>query len=495
MEHAIGSAAPRELGLRLLRPRWAWAWALFLAALVSLVGGCHCAAFSRDPVEREDEEEDVQRVAAAPEAVEDLQVAFKTAIARAGPAVVSVYSTKSVRVASPFDLLVPGTPEGRDLEQLGVGSGVIIDADGHVLTNNHVVEDAQEVKVRLADGRELQARVVGVDPATDLALLRVQGDDLTPATFGDSSALEVGDWVLAIGNPFGLPRTVSAGIVSAIGRADMGIVDYENFIQTDAAVNPGSSGGPLVDLQGRVVGINTAIASSSGGNNGIAFAIPIDMAKDVVEQLRDDGKVIRGHLGIMVSELSPELAESFGYEGDAGILVQDVSGDEAAAEAGIVPGDIITGIEGRPVTTVGEFRNAIAKKRPGTRVSLEVWRDGERKRVEAELGDAPGPTPEVAAEPAVGPRFGLALLDVTPAVRQHLSLEKDDRVVIADVEPGSPAARAGLRPGDVVESIDGTSVQSAAAATRALREADAAEGARLRIRREGVGQFVLLRAK
>src|SRR5690606_36748636 len=245
-----------------------------------------------------------------------------------------------------------------------------IDAAGHILTNNHVVESADEIKVKFSDDREVTAKVVGTDPPTDLALLKIDDPRVTPVALGDSDHLEVGDWVLAIGNPFGLPQTVSAGIVSAVGRANVGIVDYEDFIQTDAAVNPGNSGGPLVDLQGRVVGINTAIASRTGGNNGIAFAIPINMSKDVVEQLLARGSVTRGHIGIIISDLDPEMAKTFEYTGSKGILVQDVAPDSPASQAGLRGGDIITSLDGQPVTALARFRAEIAKKAPGTAVKL-----------------------------------------------------------------------------------------------------------------------------
>jgi serine protease Do len=300
--------------------------------------------------------------------------------------------------------------------------------------------------------------------------------------------------VLAIGNPFGLPKTVSSGIVSAKGRVNVGIVDYENFIQTDAAVNPGNSGGPLVDLQGRVVGINTAIASRSGGNNGIAFAIPINMAKRVVDQLLDNGKVTRGHLGIMISELSDELASTFSYKGDDGILVQDVSKDSAADKAGLKNGDIITSMDGERVADVASFRNGIANTPPGETIHLEIWRDGKSMKISAKLDELPGAsttTPSQAAEP---PKIGIALQDLTPKLQQQLSIEDEHGVVITAVQPGSPAAEAGIQPGDLLEQVGNTSVKTAKKALELLRAADLENGIRVRVRRNGRGHYLFLKS-
>lgn len=453
-------------------------------------------------------ERPIQRVSVTTDAIEDLQDAIKAAIAQASPSVVSIYSSRTVTRAGPrgpfggdpfFEFF--GLPDQlpRELRQQGLGSGFVIDPDGYILTNSHVVEDADEIEVRLPDGRELPATLVGADPATDLAVLRVQAQGLDAVELGDSDALEVGDWVLAIGNPFGLPQTVSTGIVSAIGRGNMGIVDYENFIQTDAAVNPGNSGGPLVDLRGRVVGINTAIASRGGGNDGIAFAIPVDMAKGIIDQLRDTGKVVRGHLGVMISELSPELAESFAFAGQQGILVQDVAPGSAAQQGGLQPGDIVTALEGTPVTTVSAFRNAVARRRPGTTVQLEIWREGKARTLAVELGEAPGQAGDGGPTKQGGgpaPKLGLGLQDITPPLRQRLGLAPDeDGVVVSSVQPGSPAAAAGLAPGEVLQSIGGTTVKSTRQALQLLRDADLAKGVRLRVNRRGTGRFVFLQAK
>lgn len=435
-------------------------------------------------------------VVASAHAVEDLQVAFKQAIHRVGPAVVSVYSTKTVELrrpqlpfGEPFELF--GQPPGQ-LEQRGLGSGFVIDADGHVLTNNHVVDGAQDIRVRFADGKELVAELVATDRSSDIAVLKIDPTGIQPAELGSSEALEVGDWVLAIGSPFGLSQTVSAGIVSAVGRANVGILDYEDFIQTDAAVNMGNSGGPLVDLGGRVIGINTAIASRGGGSNGVAFAVPIDMAKSVVKQLLAHGKVSRGQLGVVISELSPELAKSFGYSG-AGILVQDVRPGSAAARAGVRSGDIITARDGEAVGEVAHFRNTIARTEPGTKVRLDLWRSGAATSVQVELDalESDDSAGIAAAKPA---SLGLGLENITPQLQQRLGLTQSSGVVITRVEPGSPAAKAGIAPGDVIEQVGDTAVTDAGQAAKLLRERGA-EAVRLRLRRGDSGRFVVLSTK
>ena len=446
----------------------------------------------------------VEHVVVTADAADDLQKAFKRAIVKAGPAVVSIYSTKTISLRRPRGFGDPffdsfGPPEGfpRELRQQGLGSGFVIDAEGHILTNAHVVEGADEIKVELADEREVSATVVGIDLPTDLAVLKVDAEGLTPVELGDSDTLEVGDFVLAIGNPFGLPQTVSAGIVSAKGRANMGIVDYESFIQTDAAVNPGNSGGPLIDLDGRVVGVNTAIASRTGGSDGIAFAIPVSMAKDIIDQLRGEGRVVRGHLGVVISELTPELADSFGFEGKQGLIVQDVTRGSAAAEAGLRAGDIVLRLDGEPVAAVAVFRNAVARRRPGQSVELEVWRDGKTRTFTVRLGEVPGAAERIAAGGGkAGPprELGLGLHDVTPELQRQLGLPEAKGVVVTSVVPGSIAAAAGLQPGDVIEEVGDAEVKSAAQAAKLLREADVGKGVRLRVGRSGTGRFVVLRS-
>jgi serine protease Do len=427
------------------------------------------------------------------ESVEDLEVAFKSSIARVSPAVVSIYSTKTIDPRDahvPFFFFPPMSP----FEQRGLGSGVIFDHSGHVLTNSHVVAEADEIKVELADGRETDARVVGIDPHSDIAVLEIDRKDVAPVELGDSDAMEVGDWVLAIGSPFGLPLTVSAGIVSAKGRAEMGLLDYEDFIQTDAAVNPGSSGGPLVDVGGRVIAINTAIASASGGSVGVAFAVPIRMARRVAEELIASGRVVRGYIGVNVASLTEELAASFGYRGE-GMLVHDVVEGGPAAKAGLRPGDIIVSLDGEKIDGTAGFRREISERPPRSRVVLGVWRDGAQRALEVTLGTLPTEKPHEreAEQPTERPSVGVALVDLDADLARRLGIEATEGVAIAEVAPGSPAAHAGVQPGDLLEQIGDRRVASAEQARRMLERVDLAKGIRTRIRRGEAGAFVFLR--
>jgi serine protease Do len=287
-----------------------------------------------------------------------------------------------------YDYVVP-----RERRELSLGSGVLVDEQGTILTNHHVIEQASEVKVSLSDGRELKAQIAGVDPRTDLAVLRVEGGGLPKAVLGNSDALEVGDVVLAFGNPFGLGGTVTMGIVSAIGRGDIGVADYEDFIQTDAAINPGNSGGALVNTRGEVIGINTAILSRSGGYQGVGFAIPSNMAREVLESLLRHGRVLRGYAGLALQRLTPELARSFGLPDARGAVVVGLDADGPAAEAGLRRGDVILSLRDRPIASDEELRTRMSRLKPGERASLGVARDGRRLTVEVVLGEPPEPRP------------------------------------------------------------------------------------------------------
>jgi serine protease Do len=292
-----------------------------------------------------------------------------------------------------------------------------------------------------------------------------------------------------------LSQTVSAGIVSAVGRGNVGITDYEDFIQTDAAVNPGNSGGPLIDLQGRVVGINTAIASRTGGSNGIAFAVPVNMAKRVVAQLLESGKVTRAHLGVVISDLSEELAKSFGYQKDAGVLIQDVVEEGPAAKAGLKAGDIVIAMNGEPVQDASKFRAQIADAKPGADVQLDVWRNNKSESITVRLAELPTePTPPPPAT-RTSENVGIAIDDITPSLQRQLELPVSQGAIIVHVEPASAAQQAGLQPGDIIERVGTRSVETAAEAVEALRSADLQAGVRLRIRRGDSGLFVFVRVK
>ena len=324
-------------------------------------------------------------------------VSYADAVKRAAPAVVNIYTTKTVVRRSDAILDDPlfrrffgdQFTTRRKQTQTSLGSGVIISPQGYVLTNNHVVEDADEIELMLSDGRTIQAQVVGTDPETDLAVLKVDAEELPAVVVGASDALQVGDVVLAIGNPYGVGKTVTLGIVSATGRNHLGINTFEDFIQTDAAINPGNSGGALINAHGELVGINTAIFSRSGGSQGIGFAIPVSLAQDVMTQIIESGQVTRGWLGIEVQDLSPALAESFGLDQTQGVLIAGVIREGPAHRAGIRPGDIIIALEDQPITGTGDALKTIARHKPGEPIRVKALRQGKVFRVTARTGRRP----------------------------------------------------------------------------------------------------------
>lgn len=348
----------------------------------------------------------------------------------------------------------------REYKQKGLGSGFIIDKEGYVLTNNHVVEGADEIKVKTHDQKEYDAKIVGRDPKTDLALIIIKGleNNLPVAKLGDSDALKVGEWVIAIGNPFGLQETVTAGIVSAKWRK-IGAGPYEDFIQTDASINPGNSGGPLFNIQGEVVGVNTIIYSPSGGNVGIGFAIPINLAKNVVSQLKKMGRVVRGWLGVIVQTVTPELAESFGLEEGKGALIADIEQGGPADKAGIKPGDIIIKFDGKDIKDMTELPLMVAETPVGKKVKLVVVRGGKQKTIPVEIGELQEQQVEKQVE-REKEKMGLTVREITPELANMYGLSDDEGVIITFVEPGSPADEAGLRKGDIIKEINRKSITS-----------------------------------
>ncbi len=342
----------------------------------------------------------------------------------------------------------------------GQGSGFVISPDGYILTNNHVVADADTVKVQMENGQEYTAKIIGTDPPSDLAVIKIEQTDLPFLKLGDSENLEVGDWVLAVGNPFGLSHTLTAGIVSAKGRSGIGLNDYENFIQTDAAINPGNSGGPLVNLNGEVVGINTAIFSRSGGYMGIGFAIPVNMAKLIKNQLIEDGRVTRGRLGVYIQDINKDLAESFNLDSTKGILVSQVVDDSPAEDAGLKQGDIILELNGEEVRKVTEFRNRIALTVPGTKVTLTIQRDGDTKTIKVEIGKMDTDEQGRPMESGSLPKLGLSLQELTPELAEELGYENEQGVLVSDVEAGSNADDAGIKRGDLIVEVNRKSVSS-----------------------------------
>ncbi len=361
----------------------------------------------------------------------------------------------------------PESPAPLPFKEHGLGSGVVVEPE-IVLTNNHVIDGADEIKVTTPEKRELQAKVVGADPKSDLAVLRLVGAKLRPIAWGDSSTLRLADTVLAIGNPFGVGETVTMGIVSAKGRTDLGILDYENFIQTDAAINPGNSGGALVNTRGELVGINTAILSRSGGYQGIGFAIPSNSAKPIMDSLLRSGKVVRGWLGIGIQDLTPELAQALKLSDPSGVLVANVQPGTPAEKAGLLRGDVIVRVNGESVDSTGKLRNLIAAAGAGTKVTLELRREDKLKTVQLDLGEAPtNPTAPPLAGPlgggTPGSIDGITVEPLSPATREQYQIPKQvtGGVVVTSVERGSKGASAGLRPGDVVLEVNRKQVATA----------------------------------
>ena len=407
----------------------------------------------------------------------------------------------------------PGSPNDRSLDEVfkrffderprhsvrSMGSGFILTSDGNIVTNNHVIEDATEIQIKLADGRELPARVIGRDPTTDLALLKVEGTGFPVLPLGDSATLEVGEPVMAIGNPFGLDHTVTVGIISGTGRV-IGAGRYDDFLQTDAAINPGNSGGPLINTRGEVVGIADAIvAGPTGGSRGIGFAIPIDLAKPILAQLRETGKVTRGWLGVTIQALTPELAKSFGLGQTQGALVAAVNDDSPASRAGLRPGDVIVRFDGKPVEGPRTLPPLVAGTAVGKAVTVELLRDGATQSVQVTVGNL-ADMREAKAEGSTGDsrvaeRFGLALQPLTPELAQRLGVQADKGVVVTEVRPDSPAALAGLVPGDVIREVNRLPVQGLDDVERGMRRGGAdAKQILLRVEREGSQRYIVLGA-
>jgi len=343
----------------------------------------------------------------------------------------------------------------------GLGSGFVINASGYVVTNNHVVDGASEIRVKFADGRELPGKVIGRDAKTDLALLKVEATGLPVIPLGDSARLEVGEPVMAIGNPFGLEQTVTTGIVSATGRV-IGQGPYDDFVQTDASINPGNSGGPLINARGQAIGINAAIFSQSGGSVGIGFAIPSNQAKTVVMQLADSGHVSRSWLGVAIQPLTPELAKGFNLGDAKGALVSNVTDDSPADKAGIKAGDIITEYDGKKVGRTEDLPRLVAETQAGREVPMTVLRDGKPMKLTAKVAKLDDPDQKVAAEAGEKGKLGVAVEPVTAAIAKELGLKEPKGLVVKRVEDGSPAANAGIRTGDVILEVDRQAVKDVA---------------------------------
>jgi serine protease Do len=423
------------------------------------------------------------------------------------PAVVNVRTVGEARrmrppnVPEPFRRFFPQPPEGGEREQRprGVGSGFIIDADGYIVTNHHVVDGSKTIEVQLADGRTLQPKVIGSDPETDVALLKIEATGLPVIPLGSSSALKVAEPVMAIGNPFGFDHTVTVGIVSGVGRF-IGQGRFDDFIQTDAAINPGNSGGPLINTRGEAIGINSAIRSNTGGFQGIGFAIPIDLAKPILGQLRATGKVTRGWLGVSIQPLTQELAKSFGITGTQGALVASVSEDSPAAKAGLKEGDVIVTFDGKPVESPRTLPAMVANTPVGHSVPMVVVRDGKRQTVTVTVGnladsrEARAAAGEKAPEGRATEKLGLALQELTPELAKQLGVQSDKGVVVTDVKADSPAAQAGLAPGDVIREVNRTPVAGIEDVERGLARGSDPGQVLLRVERDGTQRYVVITA-
>jgi len=443
----------------------------------------------------------------------DLSEAFHGVATALRPSVVTITSIKKVHLSSnneqpdgaqlPDELrkffgndfffhgFQPFQMPGESFQQQGQGSGVIVSSDGYILTNNHVVDGMDEVKVTLSDNRSLTAKIVGTDPKTDLAVLKIDATDLVAVKLGDSKAMQVGDWVVAIGSPFGLDMTVTAGIVSATGRSNVGITDYEDFIQTDAAINPGNSGGPLVNLQGQVVGINTAISSRNGGNAGVGFAIASNMARTVMHSLIEKGHVDRGWLGAMIQDLNEDLSQSFGYHGTEGVLLGDVLDNGPAQKAGLQAGDIVVKYNGQRMKNANEFRQAVAATKPNTDVDIAVFRNGKEQTFTIHIAQLQSDSLVAEAGGEHSTDLGLSVRTVTPDIAKQLGYEKEGHgVIVTEVQPNGVAASLGIRPNDLIVVVGDEQVHGVADFREALSKNDLKKGIRMQVMRDGMKRFV-----
>ncbi len=382
----------------------------------------------------------------------------------------------------------PGEPRGE-----GMGSGIIVSSDGYILTNNHVVAGAQELTVTLPDKREFKAKLIGTDPKTDLAVIKIDGQQLPSVVWGDSTSLQVGEYVLAVGNPFGLNSTVTLGIVSALGRGKIGITQYEDFIQTDAAINPGNSGGALVNTAGQLVGINTAIFSQSGGNEGVGFAVPTSMAKPIYESLVKTGKVVRGYLGIGIQDLTKDLARSFGLKEPKGALVSEIKDDSPADQAGLKTGDVIVRYQNTTIEDATGLQRQVTKTAVGETATIRVLRDGHEKDLTVTIGEQPETVKTARADSEGGDHAlaGLAVQELDRTTARELGVKAGLKgVVIAEVSPDSPASQAGLTRGDIIREINKQPVSSVKDFERVAATLKKDEPALVLINRRGASLFV-----
>ena len=445
---------------------------------------------------------------AVPRQIIETSRAFSEIAGEVSRSVVNISTVKVVRRESApffddpfFDFFNPfrDFKSPRKWKEQSLGSGVIVSPDGYIITNNHVIEQADEIRVTLIDKRSFKAKIIGVDPKTDVAVVKIDAKNLPTIQWGNSDQLQVGEFVLAIGNPFGLSHTVTMGIISAVGRANVGIADYEDFIQTDAAINPGNSGGPLVNIKGELIGINTAIFSKSGGYQGIGFAVPSNMANLVMNQLEQKGKVTRGWLGVTIQELTPELSQKFGLQSSTGALVGDVAKGSPAEKAGIRRGDVILEFNGKRVEDVGNLRNMVAQSKVGADVPVRILRVAKEYSVRVLIAELPKEIAEavpssVPEESTIEGLSGLTVMELSKEIARQLGLHKGEQgVVVARVEPGSAAGEAGLRKGDVIQEIDRERIERLDDYDRIVSKLTAEDTALFFINRGGKKFYVTIR--
>lgn len=431
---------------------------------------------------------------------------FESASDKVSPSVVPIFSEQEVKVSSPFGSpedpfrdffgddffkhFFGQVPQGDQKQTVhGLGSGVIVSSDGYILTNNHVVNGADKLTVVMPDQKKYSAKVVGTDPQTDVAVIKIDAKDLLAVNLGNSDDVKVGQWVIAVGNPFQLLHTVTAGIISAKGRSNVGLADYEDFIQTDASINPGNSGGALADLDGNVIGINTAISSPSGGNVGIGFAIPINMARNVMDELIKKGKISRGYLALLPQDIDENLVKAMKLKSTEGALVGDVTPDGPADKAGIKSGDVIIAFNGKQVKNSTDLRNLVAAAEPGSAAKITLVRDGREMNITVTLGERPRgrggrePQEEVRPEEQSSKKLGLSIQTLTPDIAQQLSYQNDHGVVVTDVASGSPAEDAELQQGDLIKEVNRVAVRTVQDFDRAIRHLGSGDSIALRVRR------------
>jgi serine protease Do len=445
--------------------------------------------------------------------LQQFSAAFEEAAAKVNAAVVPIFSEQAIEGRSA--MRIPNdqfrdffgdeffrrffnNPDGDNGRQRvrGLGSGVIVSRDGYILTNNHVIREADKVTVMLGENKKYTAKVIGTDPSTDLAVIKIDATNLPAAALGNSDDVRIGQWVIAVGNPFELLHTVTAGIVSAKGRSTAGLnLAYQDFIQTDASINPGNSGGALADLDGNVVGINTAISTPSGGSVGIGFAIPINMAKQVMDELVSQGKVTRGYLALVPQDIDESMAKAWKLKSTEGALVGDVTPNGPADKAGIQRGDIITNFNGKKILNSTQLRQTVAQADPGTKAKISLLRDGREMPIAVVLGERPtdpdgrGNQDESAPEVTSGEKLGLSIQTLTPEMAQQLGYRNDDGVIINSVIAGSPAEEAGLRRGDLIKEINRTEVRTAQEFKRLAARLQSGDSAVLLINRRGQNTF------